>query len=127
MLALRRGEPVHGRARAGGGEALPAAAAVRPTAPGPFALADRTRLARILADAGFRDVAIAPHDEEIGGNDRAGTLELAMNIGPLGRLLRGHPEMRTVVIDSVRAAVEPFLKDGIGRAPSATWIVTARR
>ena len=98
-----------------------------PEAPGPFALADGARLGRILAAAGFRDVAIAPHDEKIGGNDRAGTLELALHIGPLGRLLREHPDKRAVVLDAVRDAVEALLVDGIGCAPSATWVVTARR
>src|SRR6185503_20850430 len=46
-----------------------------PTAPGPFALADRARLERILQTAGFASIAITPHDERIGGNDRAATLE----------------------------------------------------
>jgi SAM-dependent methyltransferase len=98
-----------------------------PTAPGPFALADRGRLDGILAAAGFVDVAIAPHDQLIGGNDREGTIALALEIGPLGRLLREYPDRRALVVDDVRAAVEPTIVDGIGKAPSATWIVTARR
>ena len=96
-----------------------------PNAPGPFAFADRARLARILEAADFGDVAITPHDEPIGGNDRAATLELALLIGPLGRLLREHPEQRTVVVDTVRDAIEPFIVDDVARIPSATWIVTA--
>ena len=98
-----------------------------PTAPGPFALADRARLERILQTAGFASIAITPHDERIGGNDRAATLELALQIGPLGRLLREHPEYRAGVVDAVREAIEPFIVDGIAQLPSATWIVTARR
>ncbi len=97
-----------------------------PDAPGPFAFADRGRLSRILGAAGFGAVDITPHDEPIGGNDRANTLELALSIGPLGRLLRAQPEQRAVVIDDVRDALEPFLVDGIARVPSGTWIVTAR-
>jgi SAM-dependent methyltransferase len=96
-----------------------------PNAPGPFAFADRTRLARILEAAGFGAIGITPHDEPIGGNDRAATLDLALRIGPLGRLLREHPELRASVIDAVREAIEPFIVDGIARMPSATWIVTA--
>lgn len=94
-------------------------------APGPFAFADSGRLARILEAAGFGDVAITPHDEPIGGNDRAATLELALQVGPLGRQLREHPDRRAAVIDAVRDAIEPFIVDGIARIPSATWIVTA--
>jgi SAM-dependent methyltransferase len=97
-----------------------------PHAPGPFAFADETRVGRILETAGFRAIALTAHDEEIGGSDRATTLELALQIGPLGRILREHPEKRSAVIDAVRDALEPFLVDGIGRAPSATWIVTAK-
>jgi SAM-dependent methyltransferase len=96
-----------------------------PHAPGPFAFADSGRVARILEAAGFGAIRITRHDEPIGGNDRAATLELALNIGPLGRLLRAHPEQRAVVIDVVRDAIEPFIVDGIARIPSATWIVTA--
>jgi SAM-dependent methyltransferase len=98
-----------------------------PESPGPFAFADSARLARILEAAGFGAVSIAPHDEPIGGNDRAATLELALQIGPLGRYLREHPGRHTAVIDAVRDAIEPFIVDGVARIPSATWIVTARQ
>jgi SAM-dependent methyltransferase len=98
-----------------------------PDAPGPFAFADDERLSRILEAAGFATIAITPHDEAIGGNDRAGTLELALHLGPLGRRLREHPDLRPAVIDAVRDAIEPFIVDGIARLPSATWIVTATR
>jgi SAM-dependent methyltransferase len=96
-----------------------------PEAPGPFAFANDARLRRILETAGFADIAITPHDELIGGNDRAATLDLALHVGPLGRCLREHPDRRAAVIDSVRAAIEPYIVDGIARMPSATWIVTA--
>jgi SAM-dependent methyltransferase len=98
-----------------------------PHAPGPFAFADRRRLADVLDAAGFDPVAITPHDEPIGGNDRAGTVELALQVGPLGRQLRERPERRSAVIDAVRDAIEPFIVDGIAQIPSATWIVTATR
>jgi SAM-dependent methyltransferase len=96
-----------------------------PGAPGPFAFADGLRLARILEAAGFGTIRMTPHDEPIGGNDRTATLELALRIGPLGRLLREHPEHRAGVVDAVRDALEPFIVDGIAHIPSATWIVTA--
>ncbi len=98
-----------------------------PCAPGPFAFADGARLGRILEAAGFVDIRLTPHDEHIGGNDRFGTLELALQVGPLGRILREHPEHRAAVVDAVRDALEPFIVDGIARIPSATWIVTAWR
>ena len=96
-----------------------------PNAPGPFSLADRERLARVLDEAGFGAIDIAPLDAVIGGNDAAATLELALQIGPLGRLLREHPQFRAAVIDDVRAAIERFIVHGVARLQSATWIVTA--
>jgi SAM-dependent methyltransferase len=96
-----------------------------PHAPGPFAFADGARLARILQAAGFRNLDVSPHDEPIGGNDRQATLELALCLGPLGRFLREHPDLRAGVADAVRDAIEPFIVDGIARLPSATWIVKA--
>jgi SAM-dependent methyltransferase len=104
---------------------LPPLPALDPHAPGPFALADAARLRRLLETAGFGAIQISPHDEPIGGNDRAATLDLAIRIGPLGRALREHPDKRDAVMDDVRAAIEPFIFDGIARIPSATWIVTA--
>jgi SAM-dependent methyltransferase len=97
-----------------------------PNAPGPFAFANRSRVTGILEAAGFGTVAVTPHDELIGGNDRAATLEIALKMGPLGRILREQPEHRANVADAVGAAMEPFIVDGIARIPSATWIVTAR-
>jgi SAM-dependent methyltransferase len=97
-----------------------------PRLPDPFAFAERARVAQILEAAGFGGVGIAPHDDRIGGDDRAATADLAMKMGPLGRFLRQHPEQRPVVTDAVRGAIEPFIVDGVARIPAATWIVTAR-
>ena len=97
-----------------------------PGAPGPFAFADPERVRGILGDAGFRDIALTPHDEAVGGGDLDTSLELALKVGPLGGLLREHPDKRDAVIGSVRAALAPFEgPDGVKLA-SATWIVTAR-
>ena len=97
-----------------------------PTAPGPFAFADADRVRGILTDAGFTDIAITPHDEKIGGNDLDTALALSLKVGPLGAILREHPDKR----DAVTSAVRDLLArhdgpDGVN-LDSATWIVTAR-
>lgn len=97
-----------------------------PFAPGPFAFADPKRTTGILEKAGFKAVQMAPHDERVGGNDLDGALDLALHVGPLGRLLREHPEHRDGSIAAVRAALAPFETGGKVMLPSATWIVTAR-
>src|SRR5213079_835753 len=54
-----------------------------PDAPGPFALADRTRLETLLSRAGFRDVALAsftPNKLVAGGGDLDATVEFVLQL-----------------------------------------------
>lgn len=97
-----------------------------PTAPGPFAFADKDRLAGILKAAGFADVAIEPHDQKMGWPDVDTAMTLALKIGPLGAALRERPELADKVVGAVRDMLESRRgPDGI-MLDSATWIVTAR-
>lgn len=105
---------------------LPPPVPPTPGAPGPFAFADGDRLRRILADAGFQDIALEPQDMAAGGNNLEAALDLALRVGPLGAQLRERPDARPSVISDVRAALASHLKDGRVFLPSATWIVSAR-
>jgi SAM-dependent methyltransferase len=98
-----------------------------PNAPGPFAFADRERVAGILAGAGFGDIVHTPRDAPMGGNDLDAAVDLAFRVGPLSRLLRDQPERRASVEEAVRAALAKHVVDGVVQLPSATWIVTATR
>jgi ubiquinone/menaquinone biosynthesis C-methylase UbiE len=107
---------------------LPPPEPMTPGAPGPFAFADAERVRAILSTAGFADIAIEPQDMPAGGNSVDGALELALRIGPLGRMLREHPEVdRAAAVDAVRGVLEAHT-GGDGRVfmDSATWVVTAR-
>ena len=57
-----------------------------PTAPGPFAFADASRVRTLLTSAGFGSVEITPFDAVIGGVDIEQTLKLALRLGPLALL-----------------------------------------
>jgi len=102
-----------------------------PDAPGPFAFADRARVERILADAGFAGVG---HEEvsetlTIGGT---GSLDEAvaflLQLGPAGALLRdAEPATRERAAAAVREAIAPHHGPEGVRMPSAAWVVTARR
>ena len=98
-----------------------------PRAPGPFAFAEAGYVTDILKAAGFADIRLTPHDERVGGNNLADTLELALMVGPLGRLLREQPQHREKAVEAVRAALARHEADGVVLMNSATWIVTARR
>ncbi|MFI4974824.1 MAG: class I SAM-dependent methyltransferase [Caulobacterales bacterium] len=115
---------------------VPTAAALRhltfpppgdPLAPGPFAFADPARVTAILSRAGFEDIAIRGHDEKIGWGDLDESVSVALNIGPLGRMLRDEPDKRDLVLPALREAFAPYAgADGV-MMNSATWIVTARK
>lgn len=98
-----------------------------PLAPGPFALADPDRIRAILREAGFTDVDIVPYDRKIGCGDLDQTVNLALRVGPLGRLRAEHPESRDAVADAVREMLKAYVtQNGEVLLDSATWIVTAR-
>jgi SAM-dependent methyltransferase len=97
-----------------------------PGAPGPFAFADPDKVRSILTGAGFADVDIRPHDAVMSGNDLETATRTALRVGPLGALLREHPDARSAVETSVRDLLAANLKDGRLNLPGAVWIVTAR-
>ena len=105
---------------------LPPVAQPDPTAPGPFAFADPSRVRSILADLGYGSVTITPFDVDIGGGDLEQTLKLALAVGPLGRALREHPELADNVVDAVRDVLSNYLTSNGVRMPGAVWIVLAR-
>ena len=104
---------------------IPPIAPPEPTAPGPFAFADASRLRRILAEAGFGNVSTKPFGAEIGGADVEQTLHLALRVGPLGAALREHPELAGDVADAVRDVLSQYVTPNGVLMPAAVWIVLA--
>jgi hypothetical protein len=49
-----------------------------------------------------------------------------MEIGPLGAVLREHPELTVVVADAVRDMLAAHLTPSGVVMPAATWIVTGQ-
>ena len=101
-----------------------------PDAPGPFAFADRDRVAGILKNAGFSDVGFEAVEEPltIGGTpDLDAAVEFLLMLGPTQALLAQADEaLRAQVVKSVRAAIAPHhTPDGV-RLPAAAWVVRAR-
>jgi SAM-dependent methyltransferase len=100
-------------------------------APGPFAFADQNTIAGILARAGYGDIAITPHDGQLiygGGPDIEGAVDLALQIGPLGRALSAPSEMTLAKVRAaVRDAFVPYHGPSGVAFSAAMWLVTARR
>jgi SAM-dependent methyltransferase len=101
-----------------------------PDEPGPFSFADEQRVRRILAEAGFADVTLAPRDFALdigvgGGLDKA--VENALAIGPASRALDDQPEsVRAAARAEVRAMLSEHVRDDAVRLAAAIWIVRAR-
>ncbi len=110
------------------GTLLPEQPAADPYAPGPFAFADAARLATILEQAGWHDVAChsVPFTMMIGEGDDpvADAVSFNLRIGPAARAVRdaGIGEAAKPILAN---AVAPFLADGRVELPGAVWLVTA--
>ncbi len=97
-----------------------------PHAPGPFAFADGERVAGILREAGFANIHVEPRERTLAAGSLDQVMEVALNIGPLGRALREQPDRREPVVQAVRDAMSARAgADGIIHLPTATWVVTA--
>jgi SAM-dependent methyltransferase len=99
-----------------------------PTAPGPFAFQDKDRVAGILSDAGWTNVAIEPVEQAIilPGDDTESTAKFMMQLGPLSRLLAAQgideAQVEAALITLMQNHKTP---DGRIAMKSACWLVTA--
>ncbi len=95
-------------------------------APGRFAFADQGRVRGILAEAGWREIEIAPLDTEAPLSFDE-LLTMSLRVGPLNPILKDADEdLRDTVWDAVAIALEPYVKDGVAQMTSACWLVTAK-
>jgi SAM-dependent methyltransferase len=100
-----------------------------PTAPGPFSLGERDRIATVLRAAALGDVAIDPIAEPLWmGRDVVHTIAFLKTTRIWNSLLRdADPPMVARVSQTVQAALEPDVtSDGL-LLGSRAWLVTASR
>ncbi|MCM3886870.1 class I SAM-dependent methyltransferase [Frankia sp. R82] len=104
---------------------LPSLARRDPNAPGPFSLARQDHTERLLADSGWAHVEITPVDEpcSMSGPELEQYITL---VGPVSRLLPDLDEAtRSKVLETVRAAFEPFRQGDRFHYTAACWDVHA--
>lgn len=104
---------------------LPQLPARQPDAPGQFAFADPQRVRRILEDSGWAGIEIQPLD--LGCRlPEPDLVPYFSRLGPLGRVL---PELdaptRSRVVETVRAAFEPYVHGAEVRFDAACWMLSA--
>jgi len=98
-----------------------------PGAPGQFGFADRDEVRRILTESGWTGVGIRPLDvtcalseSELNG--------YFTRFGPLGQVLpKADERTRARVVETVRAAFDPYVHGPEVRFTAACWLVDARR
>lgn len=102
-------------------------ASTPPDEPGPFAFAGGDRVRRILADAGFAEIRVDPLERDLLlGKTVEGAAEHAVQLGPLGNVLREAPDaVQARVAEEMREAMSPHLQpDGV-RLGCSCWLATA--
>jgi SAM-dependent methyltransferase len=99
-----------------------------PGAPGPFSFGDPDRVRGILADAGFEQIELAPHDGELTlGSSLDDAVTFTLCAGPASRLIEGATAAdRARAERVVRDALAPHARSGAVSLAGAIWLVTAR-
>jgi hypothetical protein len=100
-----------------------------PDAPGPYSLADAGKVERILREAGWRDVALAPWEGEValgGGGSLEEIADFMFRIGPFSRVIAEQNLDANEARDRLTQALAPHYQNGAISLSGACWIVTAR-
>ncbi|NRD60703.1 methyltransferase domain-containing protein [Corallococcus exiguus] len=98
----------------------------QPDAPGQFAFADSNRVHRILEESGWAGIDIRPIDVTCTLPEK-GLVNYLTRFGLLSRVLQeADDRTRAHVIETVRAAFEPFVHGTEVRYTAACWKVEAR-
>ncbi|MFF4503535.1 class I SAM-dependent methyltransferase [Streptomyces sp. NPDC001401] len=104
---------------------LPGLPVRRPDEPGQFAFADPDRIRRILAESGWAGIDIRPVDVAC-ALPEGELVHYFTRLGPVGLALAGVDEQtRARVVDTVRAAFDPFVQGTEVRFTAACWLVGA--
>ncbi|MDC0740744.1 class I SAM-dependent methyltransferase [Polyangium mundeleinium] len=106
---------------------LPNLPARRPDAPvGQFAFADRHRVASLLEASGWAEIDIQPIDVAC-TLPESELVRYLTRLGPVGLILQqADDRTRVQVIETVRAAFEPYVHGADVRFSAACWTIGAR-
>lgn len=98
----------------------------RPDEPGQFAFADPDRVRGILTEGGWTEIDLRPVDVECVFPESA-LLRYLTRLGPVSQVLGELDEdRRKQVVETVRAAFDPFVEGEHVRFTAACWDVEAR-
>ncbi|MEE2929827.1 MAG: class I SAM-dependent methyltransferase [Pseudomonadota bacterium] len=110
---------------------LPAPPATPPPGtPGPFAFADKNRVASILTDAGWKGIVIHPWLGRVTlpGDTNSDAARFMMELGPVARLVSEAGAELSQVEDALAGSLAAHTdQNGRVTMPAAAWIVSAIR
>jgi ubiquinone/menaquinone biosynthesis C-methylase UbiE len=102
---------------------LPDMPARRSDGPGQFAFADQHRVKTILKESGWSAIAIRPIDVTCTLPEKE-LVRYFTRLGPVGQFLQEADERsRTEILESVRAAFDPYVQGSEVRFTGACWMV----
>ncbi len=105
---------------------LPNLPARQPDAPGQFAFANDRRVYTILEESGWAEIDIRPIDVACTLPEKE-LVRYLTRLGPVGRILQETDDQtRAQVIETVRAAVDPYVHGAEVRFTAACWLVSAQ-
>lgn len=91
----------------------------------PFSFSDPDHVRSVLTAAGFERIAIRPHDKTVTSGNVDAMTRVLMKIGPLGKIVRENPSIRSAVEPKLRTALEGVGKGRDVELLASVWIVTA--
>ncbi|MDR6888123.1 MULTISPECIES: class I SAM-dependent methyltransferase [Variovorax] len=105
---------------------LPNLPARKPGAPGQFAFADQGRVADILEESGWAGIDVRAIDVECTFSE-SDLLTYLTRLGPVGLALQDEADerRRAQVVETVRAAFEPYVHGAEARFTAACWMIGA--
>lgn len=109
------------------GEFVPLPEPTPPGLPGPFSLAPPGRAAGLLAEAGWRDIAVEPRDVGMSLGGSALTAHFMLRVGPIAAALaEAPPDTRERVAERLATLLEERSEDGRVILSARCWLVSAQ-
>lgn len=105
---------------------LSAAGLQSPVDESPFSFADPEYIRRTLEAAGFGEIIIQSHDEKVSSGDLDAMTRVLLKVGPLGKIVRENPALRTTTEPLLRKALAALGDPSKVELLASVWIVTAR-
>jgi ubiquinone/menaquinone biosynthesis C-methylase UbiE len=92
----------------------------------PFSFADPEHIRGTLEAAGFSEIIVRSYDEQVSSGDLDAMTSVLLKVGPLGKIVRENPALRTTAESSLRRVLAALGDPSEVRLQASVWIVTAR-